>query len=154
MDFTIREIKKIIDMLDNSQLVELEITQGEKSIRLSKYNNKENLTTSVIENRTITNPIVQNIPINVNDVNEKKDTVIDGYIIKSPIVGVFYRSASPESAPFVNVGDKVEVGQTLCIVEAMKVMNHVHSDKAGIIQQILVEDADSIEYDQTLFVIK
>lgn len=87
------------------------------------------------------------------DAEEKKEEQPEGKIIKSPIVGTFYRSPSPDDDPFVQVGDQVEKGQTICIVEAMKIMNEIESEFSGEVQKILVEDAEPVEYDQPLFII-
>ena len=142
----IRKIKTLIEMLEASDLNEIEVTQGEESVRIKK---------SVGEARTISTE--KSINLNNNnlsaDVATKDSKYIEGNEIKSPIVGTFYRKPSPNKEPFVNVGDTVAKGDVLCIIEAMKNMNEIKSDFSGKVVSIEVDDAQPVEFGQTIIVI-
>jgi len=141
----IRKIKKLIHMLEQSDLNEIEVSQGEESVRISKGNSND-ITTS-ISNTDQSQAATNQDPIESN-------TEIIGNIIKSPIVGTFYRKPSPEKPPFVNVGDTVSEGDVVCIVEAMKMMNEIKSEYSGKIISILPSDGQPVEFDQTLIIIE
>ncbi|MCF6204571.1 MAG: acetyl-CoA carboxylase biotin carboxyl carrier protein [Methylococcaceae bacterium] len=151
----IRKIKKLIDIIEESDIAEIEISEGEESIRISRYSSSlptlVSNTPAPITNITPTNPIATS----VSSVNESAAEVVsDGHVVKSPMVGTFYQAASPSaSTPFVEVGQSVTEGETLCIIEAMKILNQIEADKSGTIKQILVENAQPVEYDQPLFII-
>ena len=154
----IRKVKKLMEMLEDSSLAEMEIIEGEESIRLSKSSNVENFSTSnqISQNVISKNPnIIEDTKI-TSPALEKNNEIenISGHEIKSPMVGTFYEAPSPGSKPFVNVGDSVKVGDTLCIIEAMKMLNQIESDKSGIIKAILVENAQPVEFNQVIFVIE
>ena len=142
----IRKIKTLIEMLEASDLNEIEVTQGEESVRIKK---------NVAEANTISSE--KSINLNNNnlsaDVATKDSKYIEGNEIKSPIVGTFYRKPSPEKEPFVNVGDIVAKGDVLCIIEAMKNMNEIKSDFSGKVVSIEVDDAQPVEFGQTIIVI-
>ena len=141
----IRKIKKLIHMLEQSDLNEIEVSQGEESVRISKGNSND-ISTS-ISNTDQSQVATNQDPIESN-------TEIIGNIIKSPIVGTFYRKPSPEKPPFVNVGDTVSEGDVVCIVEAMKMMNEIKSEYSGKIISILPSDGQPVEFDQTLIIIE
>ena len=141
----IRKIKKLIHMLEQSDLNEIEVSQGEESVRISKGNSND-ISTS------ISNTDQSQAATNQDPIESK--TEIIGNIIKSPIVGTFYRKPSPEKPPFVNVGDTVSEGDVVCIVEAMKMMNEIKSEYSGKIISILPSDGQPIEFDQTLIIIE
>ena len=141
----IRKIKKLIHMLEQSDLNEIEVSQGEESVRISKGNSND-ISTS-ISNTDQSQAATNQDPIESN-------TEIIGNIIKSPIVGTFYRKPSPEKPPFVNIGDTVNEGDVVCIVEAMKMMNEIKSEYSGKIISILPSDGQPIEFDQTLIIIE
>ena len=141
----IRKIKKLIHMLEQSDLNEIEVSQGEESVRISKGNSND-ISTS-ISNTDQSQAATNQDPIESN-------TEIIGNIIKSPIVGTFYRKPSPEKPPFVNVGDTVSEGDVVCIVEAMKMMNEIKSEYPGKIISILPSDGQPVEFDQTLIIIE
>ena len=141
----IRKIKKLIQMLEQSDLNEIEVSQGEESVRISKGNSND-ISTS-ISNTDQSQAATNQDPIESN-------TEIIGNIIKSPIVGTFYRKPSPEKPPFVNIGDTVNEGDVVCIVEAMKMMNEIKSEYSGKIISILPSDGQPIEFDQTLIIIE
>ena len=141
----IRKIKKLIHMLEQSDLNEIEVSQGEESVRISKGNSND-ISTS-ISNTDQSQAATNKDPIESN-------TEIIGNIIKSPIVGTFYRKPSPEKPPFVNIGDTVSEGDVVCIVEAMKMMNEIKSEYSGKIISILPSDGQPVEFDQTLIIIE
>ena len=141
----IRKIKKLIQMLEQSDLNEIEVSQGEESVRISKGNSND-ISTS-ISNTDQSQVATNQDPIESN-------TEIIGNIIKSPIVGTFYRKPSPEKPPFVNIGDTVSEGDVVCIVEAMKMMNEIKSEYSGKIISILPSDGQPVEFDQTLIIIE
>ena len=153
----IRKVKKLMEMLEESSVDEMEIVEGEESIRLSKSSSS----TPQIQN------VANTIPLNVSSPEEQQSTstkienetkevdkVISGHEIKSPMVGTFYEAPSPGSKPFVSIGDNIKAGDTLCIIEAMKMLNQIESDKSGIIKAILTENAQPVEFNQVLFVIE
>ena len=157
----IRKVKKLMEMLEESSLGEMEIIEGEESIRLSKSSSAS----APIQNDQV-NTLVNVSPPRANeDISKKQITEevtntesvnnnISGHEIKSPMVGTFYEAPSPGSKPFVSIGDKVNIGDTLCIFEAMKMLNQIESDKSGVIKAIMVENAQPVEFNQVLFVIE
>ena len=143
----IRKIKKLIEIIEESDIAELEIKEGEEAIRISRYSAAP---APVAYSRAPANPASAATAIAAIPVEEK----ITGHVVKSPMVGTFYRSASPGSKVFVEIGQAVLVGDTLCIIEAMKILNQIESDKSGVITQILVDNAEPVEYGQPLFIIE
>lgn len=145
----IRKIKKLIDLIEESDIAEIEISEGEESVRISRYSSSA----APVQYAA---PVAVAAPAQVPAAAPAApaEEKISGHVIKSPMVGTFYRSASPGSAPFVEVGQSVSAGQTLCIIEAMKILNQIESDKSGKIKQILVENAHPVEYGQPLFIIE
>ncbi len=147
----IRKIKKLIDLIEESDIAEIEISEGEESVRITRYSSNVAVQQAApVAFAAAAAPVVAAAPVAVAATEEK----ISGHAVKSPMVGTFYRSASPESAPFVEVGQSVSAGQTLCIIEAMKILNQIEADKSGKIKQILVENAQPVEYGQPLFIIE
>jgi len=143
----IRKIKKLIELLEESGIAELEIKQGEESVRISRQ----------------TSPAVQMMAAPLQPAAAPAAPIAQavetaeperGHPVKSPMVGTFYSSASPTSGPFVTQGQQVNVGDTLCIIEAMKMMNQIEADKSGKVTSILVEDGNPVEFDQVLFIIE
>lgn len=146
----IRKIKKLIELLEESGIAELEIKEGEESVRLCRYS------ALVPAAAPVAAPAIapaQAVPAPAAVV-EAADTVIDGHTINSPMVGTFYRSPTPGASSFVEIGSKVNVGDNLCIIEAMKMMNQIESDKAGKVVSILVEEGQPVEFGQQLFIIE
>ena len=149
----IRKVKKLIELLDDSGIAEIEITEGEESVRISRY------ATSV---PAVAAPAVAAAPApaaasaspapapvaTAPDVVEE-----DGYDVTAPMVGTFYSSSSPGAAPYVQVGDRVSEGDTLCIIEAMKMMNQIEADVSGVVRSIRTQNGEPVEYGQVLFVI-
>ena len=154
----IRKVKKLIELLDESGIAEIEITEGEESVRISRYSsNLQAAPAPVIAAPPPPAPAVQAPAAAPAPAAEPAAVAVDqdddGYAVTSPMVGTFYSSPSPGSAAFVQVGDKVNEGDTLCIVEAMKMMNQIESDVSGTIKSIRAQNGDPVEYGQTLFVI-
>ena len=143
----IRKIKTLIEMLEASDLNEIEVTQGEESVRIRKNLGVAN---TISDENSIILKNNQNLSA---DAAIKNSKYIEGNEIKSPIVGTFYRKPSPEKEPFVNVGDIVSKGDVLCIIEAMKNMNEIKSDFSGKVVSIEVDDAQPVEFGQTIIVI-
>ncbi len=139
----IRKVKSLIELLEASDVAEIEIKEGDESVRISRAS----LSPSPIIQKEIV-PLQQEIKVAEPS---QKPTV--GHEIKSPMVGTFYRAPSPSSAPFAEVGSKVNAGDVVCIVEAMKMMNQIEADKSGTIDSILIEDGEPVEFDQTLLTI-
>lgn len=138
----IRKIKKLIELIEESDIAELEVKEGEEAIRISRY--------STAPVTYAAAPPTAAAPLAPAPTEEK----ISGHIVKSPMVGTFYRSASPGTKTFVEVGQSVRAGDTLCIIEAMKILNQIEADKNGTIAKILVENAEPVEYGQPLFIIE
>jgi|TARA_B100001540_G_scaffold298778_1_gene302588 acetyl-CoA carboxylase biotin carboxyl carrier protein len=152
----LRKIKKLMELLEESGIAEIEVKEGEESIKLSRNTQAvQNIINPPAEtNQTITATDNVKDTAVTDDKRDKSKELPDGDIITSPMVGTFYRSASPESKPFVEKGQKVSKGDTLCILEAMKMMNQVNAETGGTIIDILVDDAEPVEFGQPLFVIK
>ncbi|WP_372626373.1 acetyl-CoA carboxylase biotin carboxyl carrier protein [Arsukibacterium sp.] len=151
----IRKIKKLIELLEESGISELEITEGEESVRISRNSPVQHY--APMQPMQYAQPQMQApapaaAPAAV--AAEPAKPAATGQVVKSPMVGSFYRAASPTSKAFVEVGQTVKVGDTLCIVEAMKMMNQIQSDKAGVVKEILVENGDPVEFDQPLFILE
>ncbi|MBU3006224.1 acetyl-CoA carboxylase biotin carboxyl carrier protein [Paraglaciecola arctica] len=150
----IRKIKKLIELVEESGISELEITEGEESVRIHRgvATNQVAAATQFVPQPQLAPvaPVVQAAPAAAPEAAP----VVSGHAMCSPMVGTFYRSSSPGAKAFVEVGQKVNVGDTLCIIEAMKMMNQIESDKAGIVKQILVENQEPVEFDQPMFVIE
>lgn len=145
----IRKVKKLIELLEESNIDELEIQEGEESVRITR---NAVGTAHLVPAQAMAAPApMAAAPAPVAEVPAAPQ--ITGHIIKSPMVGTFYRSPSPTSAVFIEVGQTVKAGDVLCIVEAMKMMNQIEADKAGTIEAILVEDGHPIEFDQPMIVI-
>jgi len=143
----IRKIKTLIEMLEASNLNEIEVSQGEESVRISKSSGE----IKVLQDSNIG---INNEPQSINKIdNNQIENEIKGNQVTSPIVGTFYRKPAPDKPPFVEVGDHVEKGQVVCIVEAMKMMNEIKSDFSGTIKSINVEDGTPVEFDQNLITV-
>lgn len=145
----IRKVKKLIELLEESSINEIEIFEGEESIRISRYANAPAEVQQVM-----TAPVAVAAPVAAAPASapvEAPVAVSNHHQVKSPMVGTFYRSPSPEAGPFAEVGKQVKKGDTLCIVEAMKMMNQIEADKDGVVKAVLVEDGEPVEFDQPLF---
>jgi acetyl-CoA carboxylase biotin carboxyl carrier protein len=155
----IRKIKKLIELVEESGIDELEITEGEESVRIAR--NRAPSAVSYSLPPAAAAPIAAPAPTApAADTEASKGTApaasepsTQGYVQRSPMVGTFYRSPSPTSPRFVEVGATVQIGDVLCIIEAMKMMNQIQADKAGVVESILIEDGQPVEFDQPLFTI-
>lgn len=148
----LRKLKKLIDLVEESGISELELTEDGEKVRISR-------------NFTSNTPVQQYAPMQYSAPQfeapaaapavaaAEAPAVEEGHAVKSPMVGTFYRSPSPDAKAFVEVGDTVAVGDTLCIIEAMKLLNEIEADKAGVIKKILVDNGQAIEYGEPLFII-
>ena len=149
----IRKIKKLIELVEESGISELEITEGEESVRINRYSPQPAqapIQYSAAPHQAAPAPAAPQS----SDSAPAESEEISGHIVRSPMVGTFYEAPSPDASPFVTVGSRVNAGDTLCIVEAMKMMNQIEADKSGVIKQILVENEEPVEFDQPLFVIE
>jgi len=147
----IRKIKKLIELVEESGINELEISEGEESVRISR--GAAVVAAPMMQAAPVAAAPVQAAPA-AAPVAEAAASVISGHLVRSPMVGTFYASASPDAPAFVEVGQHVNAGDTLCIVEAMKMMNQIEADKSGVIKEILAVNEDAIEFDQPLFIIE
>ncbi len=151
----IRKVKKLIELLEESNVAEIEIKEGEESVRISRVGTQSFVPQFSAPMPQMAAPAMppQGSVAKAEEPAEPKAEAFKGHAIKSPMVGTFYRSPSPTSPAFVEVGKQVQVGDVVCIVEAMKMMNQIQADKAGIISAILVEDGAPVEFDQPLLTI-
>jgi len=148
----LRKIKKLIELLEESNIGELEIREGEESVRISRNGVAPVVTYAAAPVAAPAAPVAA--PIAAPTIAEAPKPVMPpGHVVRAPMVGTFYRSPSPGSPAFVEKGKHVKVGEVICIIEAMKMMNQIESDKAGVIEAILVEDGNPVEFDQPLFTI-
>ena len=141
-----RKIKKLIEIIEESDIAELEIKEGEESIRISRY--------SAAPTQVAYAPAPMGVTAAATTAPAVQEEKVTGHAVKSPMVGTFYRSASPGSKVFVEIGQSVMSGDTLCIIEAMKILNQIEADKSGVITKILVDNAEPVEYGQPLFIIE
>lgn len=141
----IRKVKKLIEMLESSHLGELEIREGEESIRISRGSSMTPATAAA-PSPPVAPPVASAADAAV--------PVITGHPVLSPMVGSFYRAPSPDAPPFVEVGTTVNIGDPLCIIEAMKMLNEIEADRAGVIRAILKDNGQPVEYGETLFIIE
>jgi acetyl-CoA carboxylase biotin carboxyl carrier protein len=149
----IRKVKKLIEMLEESSLAEIEIREGEESIRISRASSAAPVA-PMAHHVVAPVPVAAPAPVAAASTTAAKPAEPAGHGVKSPMVGTFYRSPSPGAKSFVNIGDSVQVGDTLCIIEAMKMMNEIESDKAGVVKAILKENGQPVEFGESLFVIE
>lgn len=150
----LRKLKKLIDLVEESGIAELELTEGEEKVRISRQPTGQAMqypaympqmmqyAPQAAPVAPVTAPIVETGP-----------AAIEGHVVKSPMVGTFYRAPSPDAKPFVEVGSSVSAGDTVCIIEAMKLLNEIETDHSGVIKAILVENGQPVEYGEPLFII-
>lgn len=148
----IRKVKKLIELLEESGIDELEIKEGEESVRISR-NSKNAAPQQFYAPAPMAAPVAAPVAAAAAPVAEAAAPALKGTVVRSPMVGTFYRKPSPTSPNFAEVGQSVKKGDTLCIVEAMKMMNHIEAEFGGVIDAILVEDGQPVEFDQPLFTI-
>jgi acetyl-CoA carboxylase biotin carboxyl carrier protein len=139
----LRKLKKLIDLVQESGIAELEITEGEEKVRISRVGPTA---------QTAVTPAPLPAPVAAAAAAEVP-AAVEGHVVKSPMVGTFYRAASPGAKTFVEVGDRVNPGDTLCIIEAMKLLNEIEADQGGVIKEVYVENGQPVEYGEPLFLI-
>ncbi len=145
-----KDIEQLIALLEKSTISEIEVGRWGKKIRVSRQGGN-----MVVQNSGFTAPAApSSAPAEVASEPKEEESSLQGVAIKSPMVGTFYRSPSPEVDPFVKVGDHISKGDTLCIIEAMKIMNEVEAEVSGVILDIQIDNAQPVEYGQTLFLIE
>jgi len=146
----ITEIRKLIKLVQSSDVTEIEVTEGESSIRISRQGSVAApiafAAPQAVAPTAAPVAVQENTTLTTDDADHE-------HVVKSPMVGTFYRSPGPDSDAFINEGDKVKKGQTLCIIEAMKLMNEIEAEYAGVVTEILVDNATPLEYGQPIFVI-
>ncbi len=148
----IRKVKKLMELLEQSGMAEIEIVEGEESVRISRYGDAP---VAAAPMQIAAPAPVAAAPASMTaEVPAATATTVDGHPITSPMVGTFYTSASPTSDAFVAIGQHVNQGDTICIVEAMKIMNQIEADQSGTVTEILCKDGDAVEFGQTLVVIQ
>lgn len=151
----LRKLKKLIDLVEESGIAELELTEGEEKVRISRQMQGQPMQyMPAYAPQMMAAPAAAPVAaVAAPAIAESAAPAMDGHAVKSPMVGTFYRSPSPEAKSFVEVGSIVNVGDTLCIIEAMKLLNEIESDKAGVVKAILVENGHPVEYGEPLFII-
>jgi acetyl-CoA carboxylase biotin carboxyl carrier protein len=150
----IRKVKKLIELLEESGIAEIEITEGEESVRISRYPNANHV--APVQHALPAAPMQMAAPAAGAPAAAPAAEVPQepsGHKVAAPMVGTFYRASSPEAEPFVKIGDTIQAGDTLCIIEAMKMMNQIEADVSGKVLSVEVESGEPIEFGQTLFVI-
>ena len=151
----IRKIKKLIELVEESGIAELEITEGEESVRINRHSQAPMMAPQQYAAAPVAAPAPAAAPAaDSAPAADAAPAQPAGHQVKSPMVGTFYSASSPEAPAYVEVGSKVNVGDTLCIVEAMKMMNQIEADKAGTVKAILIENGEPVEFDQPLFIIE
>ena len=147
----IRKVKKLMELLEQSGLAEIEIKEGEEAVKISRFGNAPLITPTVSQQ-----PAVMVTPSQVESITTaaNKGSAVNGDLISSPMVGTYYSAPSPSAKPFVVVGQHVNKGDTIGIIEAMKIMNQIETDQSGTVVEILVKDGEAVEFGQALIVIQ
>jgi acetyl-CoA carboxylase biotin carboxyl carrier protein len=150
----IRKVKKLIELLDESGIAEIEITEGEESVRISRYSQSAPAAPAPVAVAAPAAAPAAAAPAAAAPAPAAPaEPEEDGFLVSAPMVGTFYAASSPGAAPYVQVGDRVNEGDTLCIIEAMKMMNQIDADVSGVVKSIRVQNGEPVEYGQTLIVI-
>jgi acetyl-CoA carboxylase biotin carboxyl carrier protein len=144
----IRKVKKLLELLEASDVAEIEIHEGEESVRISRTGSAP----AFFPGPPVAAPAAA--PAAAAPAAEAPPEELPGHVVRSPMVGTFYRAPTPGAKPFIEVGAKVRPGDTLCIIEAMKILNQIEADKAGTVTQVLVDNGEPVEYNEPLFVIE
>lgn len=151
----IRKVKKLIELLDQSDVAEIEIHEGEESVRISRQNSQAatmaSLPAHMFAPAFAPQPAAPAAPAEPAPAQEAEPS---GHLVRSPMVGTFYRAPTPGAKSFAEEGQQIKAGDTLCIIEAMKILNQIESDKTGVVKRILVENGQPVEYNQPLFAIE
>ena len=146
----IRKVKKLIELLEESGIAEIEISEGEESVRISRYGRDPGVVTTV---PAAPAPLAPAAPLPA-EAETQREPAASGHEVKAPMVGTYYASPAPGAKPFVEIGSEVQVGDTLCIIEAMKMMNQIEATASGKVVSILAENGSPVEFDQVLFIIE
>lgn len=149
----IRKVKKLIELLDESGIAEIEITEGEESVRISRYAPGAPVAAAPVAMAAPAPAAVAPAAAPAAAPAEAAEAEEDGFEVTAPMVGTFYAASSPGAAPYVQVGDRVNEGDTLCIIEAMKMMNQIEADVSGVVKSIRLQNGEPVEFGQTLIVI-
>ena len=144
----LRKLKKLIDLVQESGISELEVTEGEEKVRIVKHSTAPMQQAYYMPGNPMPAPALA-APAAIDE----EDALPEGQVVKSPMVGTFYRSPSPGAEPFIEIGQSVKSGDTLCIIEAMKLLNEIESDATGVIKAILVENGQPVEFGEPLFIV-
>jgi acetyl-CoA carboxylase biotin carboxyl carrier protein len=150
----LRKLKKLIDLVQESGIAELEVTEGEERVRIVRTGRGAPETVATVPAHAAPAAAAAPPPAPPTAAEAAAAAAAEGHAVKSPMVGTFYRASAPDAKPFVEVGDTVKAGQTVCIIEAMKLMNEIESDKDGAIKAILAENGQPVEYGEPLFIIE
>ncbi|PLY16245.1 MAG: acetyl-CoA carboxylase biotin carboxyl carrier protein [Sedimenticola sp.] len=145
----IRKVKKLIELLEESDIAEIEIHENEESVRISRMSS---FAPAMVAAPAAAAPVAAPAPAPAGQAPVEEE--ISGHKVRSPMVGTFYRAPTPGAKPFVMEGQTVSAGETLCIIEAMKILNQIESDKSGTVKKILVENGQPVEYNQPLFIVE
>lgn len=148
----IRKIKKLIELIEESDIEEIEIKEGDDAVRISR---RKQVTEVAHQPTYVATAPTSPAPTetNIQTENAPSTPSLNGHVVRSPMVGTFYRAASPSAPAFIEVGHSVKAGDTICIVEAMKMMNQIEADKTGTVSEILIENGQPVEFDQPLITI-
>jgi acetyl-CoA carboxylase biotin carboxyl carrier protein len=149
----LRKLKKLIDLVQESGIAELEITEGEERVRIARGGAVSVTPLAAAAPSNATAPAGAAMPAALASAAAATEAAPTGHVVKSPMVGTFYRAPSPDAKPFVDVGATIKAGETVCVIEAMKLMNEIEADASGVIKAILVENGQPVEYGQALFII-
>jgi acetyl-CoA carboxylase biotin carboxyl carrier protein len=147
----LRKLKKLIDLVQESGIAELEITEGEEKVRINRVGIPGHPGMMTVPQATASMAPTPTTAVVTAPAEAPAEP--EGHIVKSPMVGTFYRSSAPGSKPFVEIGQNINAGETLCIIEAMKLLNEIEADQSGIVKKVLVENGQPVEYGQPLFII-
>ncbi len=150
----VRKIKKLIELIESSDIDELEIVEGDDSVRITRNSTPVMMSAPAMAPMAASVPAIAATTPSAVETAAPADTTPQGETIDSPMVGTFYASSSPTSPPFVSIGQTVSIGDTLCIIEAMKMLNQIEADKTGVIKEVLVDNETPVEFGQPLFVIE
>ncbi|MFN3397567.1 MAG: acetyl-CoA carboxylase biotin carboxyl carrier protein [Sulfurimicrobium sp.] len=149
----LRKLKKLIDLVEDSGIAELEITEGEEKVRISRYGQQAPQMMQYVPQQQMMMSAPPQASLPAAPAAPEEPAQPEGHVVKSPMVGTFYRASSPDAKAFVEVGQNVTAGETLCIIEAMKLLNEIEADQSGVIKAILVENGQPVEYGEPLFII-
>ncbi len=148
----LRKLKKLIDLVQESGIAELEITEGEEKVRINRVGIPGHPGMMHMQH-SLPSASAPTTPVTIAPAAAEALAEPEGHVVKSPMVGTFYRSSAPGSKPFVEIGQNINAGETLCIIEAMKLLNEIEADQSGIVKKVLVENGQPVEYGQPLFII-